>query len=159
VVTPSESEELEAAATLATSARARAFAGWALATVILPAAGWVGAKLDTRVDVDRMDQRITALTAERAALRSELQALRDELLSTADEHPGRVVVLAREQRAAQAGIVRATATALAYETPARKRQKAEAADRVVGAYDHLVDVDHKVPSTAAELAIARIATP
>jgi hypothetical protein len=158
-------DSLAAVGTLIRSPRARAFAiaaAGALWSAFMAAAGWLGGKVETKFEVDRLSGKVDVLTGEVAALKGQQRDLVDAIaaLSSDDaDHPGPIFVLGREARAAQRGVVAATAIALAYETPATKAKKRKAAEPLVEAFEHKIDRDRRSPSDAAELVIAQIATP
>ncbi len=159
-------DSLAAAATLAKSPRARTVALWLLATAVLPAVGWISAKLDTQVEVGDLSKKVTALTASVQVLTSQqrdLVAGMGALFAPPDpirQTPGGALFrLTSEMRYAQRGVVNATEIALSYESPTRRNQKRAFAQVVVTAYDTQTLRDGKPPSDAAANVIAQIAPP
>lgn len=160
------SDSLAAASTLAQSPRARTIGLWVLASVVLPAAGWLTAKLDTQVQVTDLSGKVAALTGSVAALTSQQKDLVDSMSALfAPPDPirqlpgGALFRLSSEQRYAQRGVVMATEIALGYETHRVQVQKKAWAQTVALAYDTQTLRDGKLPSDAAANVIAQIAPP
>lgn len=155
-------DSLRAAATLIKSSRARNFASIVLTLVVLPAAGWVSAKLDTTRQVAALERdnsilvgKVAALENQRDDLNRRIDALSAPIVPGVSQG-GLITQLQQEIRYAQRNAVRATAIALAFERD--KTKKCLAAEKPLQAFDNRI-ADGKAPSDAAETAITKIALP
>jgi hypothetical protein len=148
-------DSIAAAARLASSARARAVAGWVAAFVIMPAAGWIGAKLDARLQVDELTGRVRELSGNVAVLTSQQQDLVKAIDALSAAPGGPIFQLRTDMRYAHRNAVRATAVALSGARTAKLRLSA--AEPLLQAYDRKVERDGKSPSDAAEIVISQVA--
>jgi len=153
-------DSLRAAATVIRSQRARTIAAWALASVVLPCAGWISAKLDTKDQVQDLRNDFKALSGDVIVLTSQQRDLVSKItdLTSQDlDRPGPIFVIRRELRFAGRATVRATTIALAHETQARRAQKLAAADLLAGAYDNRAKDEQ--PSAALQEVFSTVAVP
>jgi hypothetical protein len=137
--------QVRAAWTLARSHQIRAWIIWLGAVVLLPAAGWVGAKLDTRSQVEALERQVGALAKQQETLVAKIDAL-----SAVPDGP--IFQLRIGQRYATQLAIRANVVAQSSEK-LRKNKLAKAAE-YEHAYDLKIDRDHKSPSDAAELVLS-----
>lgn len=153
--------EAHAAATLLSSNRTRAIVGTILAAVVLPAAGWIGAKIDTKNEVSELTRKVSQLskgiddlTKQQKTLADSIEGLsREPKKNVLGDHGGQLFVLSQEMIFAQHNIVSATALALAHEPDKVREQKQTFAKDLAFAYDQKVWRDGKLPSEAAELVL------
>jgi hypothetical protein len=159
---PPRNDSIRAAATLVSSPRVRSFVGTVAALVVLPAAGWVGAKLDTKLEVDALVRqngefqgRISALESQRKDMQSHIDALSAPV--TEGVSPGGPITqLQAQMRVAHRNALLAYAVGLAFDKDkARKRAEAE---RFVTAYNNQLRRGI-TPDVAAETTIDSIALP
>lgn len=155
-------DSLRAAATLARSPRVKTIVSVALTLVILPAAGWVSAKLETKFQVDTLtaridalDHQVTTLTSQNAQLARDVAAF---TLPATDSQPGGPITqLYLEARHAQRNTVRAYAAALAFER--NKEAKKKEAEKMASAFDNVINYDHEPPRKAAAEVIHDVSLP
>jgi hypothetical protein len=159
-------DSIRAAATLAKSGRLRTGAAWVATVILLPSAtaiaGWVAAKIDTRLEVNALSGKIDLLSGEVSVLTSQQQALTkviSGLNSDAEDSPGPVFVLRREVRYAIRATVGAQAMAIARETPPRRAQKKAAGELLMQAFDNYQRDNRFPPDTAAANVTAQVAVP
>lgn len=138
------------------SASIRTAVVWCLSAVVLPAAGWAYAKLETKTQMDGLERQVRDLANQQAALVAKIDGLTAAPTEVAPGG-GPIFRLSVEARYAQRAAVRATAAALAYERD--KRKKLDAAEPMLTAFDNRVTKDGKAPSTAGEEVISAIALP
>lgn len=137
--------ELKATATLIRSHQVRAWVVWFGMAVLLPAAGWAGAKLDTRSQVEALERQVSALTAQQAQLVARIDGL-----SAVPNGP--IFQLRGDARYATQLAIRANVVA---QSSARKKaEKLAKAAEYEQAFGLKIDRDHKSPSDAAELVLS-----
>jgi len=138
---------------------------WFVAFVVLPSVGWLGAKIDTRVEVATLRRDIARVRNDLITARSDVLALRTRLDAQVLGPPyielklaGDVWLLKEWAKDAHRGVVRATSLALAYESERRKQEKKRFAGELIRRYDTYLKAG-KAPPDAAELVLAGIALP
>lgn len=117
---------------------------WLLVAVVLPAAGWAIAKLDTKDDLQTLRLSVDKLTAQQIALVSRL----DE---TGSANSRRMLGIQRD-------VVVVAGYALAYETKARADQKREAGDQLAAHFDSMIQRGES-PALAAQNVMRNVALP
>jgi hypothetical protein len=154
-------DSLRAAERLVSSPRVRTLLIWIATFVLWPLStaviGWLGGKLETRIEVNNLAGNVRVLSGEVAVLTSQQRDLVKAIEALTAAPAGPIFALRADMRYAHANAVRATAMALAAERD--KRQKISAGETFVRAFDRKVDVDGKGPADAAELVITKIAPP
>lgn len=114
-------EIAKAGSTLASSKTVRTGLLWVLTAVVLPAAGWGAAKLDTKEDI--------------VALRLSIDRLTTQQIETVSRIDKALPAIHGEIDGVQRDVVVVAGAALAYETSARSKQKLAAGDELAKAYD------------------------
>lgn len=152
-------DDVKAAETLARSVRARAVAIWAATALVGPCAGWVSAKLDTKLQVDNLTSEIQQLRGSVTVLATHQEDLTKAISELSDrdpDHPGPIFILRDEVRAAHRNAVRAVGMALAHEG-ARQAVKRAAGDDLAERFDKREQT--RRASDAANEVIATVAVP
>lgn len=157
-------DSIAAAARLASSKRFRnvlIIAGGLLWSAFMGASGWIGGKLEIRLELEQLEKQAKVLTGELLVLRSQHEDLDKQfkaLISTATEPPGRLVLIDRELDYLRLDLVRATAATYAGESPSTRKHKAAAANGFGASYKRLREQGN-TRSAAAETLFREVAVP
>ncbi len=142
------SPSIMAGARFFASPRVRAALVWLMASVVLPAAGWVATKLDdTKRELISLRLEFGTLAGQQRELAKSIT----DLVDTLSGERKQLIAIRRD-------LVMATAAAAALESEKRRTEKLRAAKLLAEAYDRLIDQGVH-PAAAAETVLAKIAVP
>lgn len=161
---PERIDSVSAVARLARSKRVRNIlivVGGISWSALVGVSGWIGGKLELRLQVQDLDKQTKTLSGEIAVLRgqhADLEKRHAALVSTDPQEPGRLSVIDAELDNVRRDLVRTTAATYAGESSSARKHKSAAARDFGDAYKRL-RAQGNTRSAAAESLFREVAVP